>query len=91
LIAAVEVIPRGAQLRPNCVLAEGEATGHSHRVEPYGAAELFSVAGSLYLRVLAGQAVVVHQEHGPITLSKGEYRVWQQREYSPQSIRPVGD
>jgi hypothetical protein len=91
LIAAVDSIPGGAVRRPNCVLAEGELTGHSHRVEQYAAAELFEHAGSLYLRVLADEAKLVHQEHGPIALPRGQYRVWQQREYSPQSIRPVRD
>ena len=32
-IAAVEAIPDGAVRRTGWVLAEGEATGHSHRIE----------------------------------------------------------
>ena len=31
------------------------------------------------------------KEHGPITLPRGTYRVWQQREYSPEAIRIVMD
>jgi hypothetical protein len=91
LISTVAAIPRGATKRHNCVLAEGELTGHSHRIDQLGAAELFEHEGSLYLRVLAAEARVVHQEHGPITLQAGVYSVWQQREYSPQSIRSVKD
>jgi hypothetical protein len=45
----------------------------------------------LYLRVLASEAAVVHQEHGPVTLRQGVYAVWRQREYSPRAIRPVTD
>jgi hypothetical protein len=45
----------------------------------------------LYLRVLAERATVVHQEHGPIVLPQGAYRVWRQREYTPQGIRRVVD
>jgi hypothetical protein len=90
-IAVVDAIPAGSVKRPNCVLAEGELTGHSHRVDQTGAAELYECQGALYLRVLAGEAVVVHQEHGPITLSQGVYAVWQQREYTPRALRPVTD
>ena len=91
LISAVDAIPRGATKRRDCVLAEGEITGHSHRIDQPGAATLFEHEGRLYLRVLAGEAKVVHQEHGPITLKQGLYTVWQQREYSPESLRTVND
>jgi hypothetical protein len=91
LIAEAGAIPRGAIRRPNCVLAEGELTGHSHRIDQPGVAELYECNGMLYLQVLAGEAKVVHQEHGPITLPHGVYAVWQQREYTPQSIRPMTD
>jgi hypothetical protein len=91
LISSVDSIPGGATRRPDGVLAEGEATGHSHRIEQPTAAELLEHRGQLYLRVVAGQVQIVHQEHGPITLPRGQYRVWKQREYTPQAIRPVRD
>ena len=75
----------------HCVLAEGEVTGHTHRIEEPGAAELLECGGTLYLRVIADRATVVHQEHRPLALPHGEYRVWQQREYTPQAIRTVAD
>ena len=90
-IAPVDSIPAGAVERPQTVLAEGEATGHSHRVAEPGAAVLLEKDGKLYLRVTADEATVVHQEHHAITLPRGEYRVWQQREYSPEAIRTVRD
>jgi hypothetical protein len=91
LISTVDAIPRGAAKRPNCVLAEGEMTGHSHRIDQPGVAELLEHQGRLYLRVLAKEAKVVHQEHGPITLAQGLYAVWQQREYEREAVRRVGD
>jgi hypothetical protein len=91
LIAAVDTIPPGAVMRPNCVLAEGELTGHSHRVDQTGVAELHECGGVMYLQVLASEAKVVHQEHGAITLPQGVYTVWQQREYTPKSVRRVAD
>ena len=90
-IAPVGLIPPDAVKKHHCVLAEGEATGHSHRIAEPGAATLFESGGKLYLRVTADHATVIHQEHRAITLPRGEYRVWQQREYTPQAIVTVRD
>ena len=90
-IAVVSKIPKGAKPQSHCVLAEGEVTGHSHRVEGREHAHLHAHAGALYLEVLADRATVVHDEHRPITLPRGVYRVWRQREYSPEAIRIVRD
>jgi hypothetical protein len=90
-IASVRQIPETAEPRPHCVLAEGEVTGHSHRVAEPTAARLYSDSSTLYLRVTVERATVVHDEHGPITLARGMYRVWRQREYSPEAIRFVRD
>ena len=90
-IAPVRSIPKGAKPRPGGVLVEGELTGHSHRVADLRTAAVLESGGGLFLRVLADTATVVHQEHGPITLPRGAYRVWGQREYSPEAIRRVLD
>jgi hypothetical protein len=90
-ICQTKALPAGAEPRPHCVLAEGEVTGHSHRVAADGGARLFAHPDSLFLEVIAATAVVVHEEHGPITLPRGVYRVWRQREYSPEAIRIVRD
>ena len=37
------------------------------------------------------EATVVHPEHGPIKLPKGNYRVWKQREFADEKPRPVRD
>jgi len=90
-IASVANIPKGAKPRPGGVLVEGEATGHSHRVADLRTAEVLQDGDQMFLRVLADAAIIVHQEHGPITLSRGTYLVWGQREYSPEAIRRVVD
>ncbi len=36
-------------------------------------------------------ATFVHEEHGPVTLPPGDYKVVIQREYSPEAIRNVAD
>ena len=90
-MAPVRSVPKGAKPRPGGVLVEGELTGHSHRVADLRTAEVLEARGNLFLRVLAESTTIVHQEHGPITLSRGTYRVWGQREYSPGGIRNVAD
>jgi len=90
-IQACPQVPPEAKKLPHCILAKGELTGHAHRVEESGAAVLFEFGGSQYLDVKAAQATVAHEEHGPIVLPRGTYRVWIQREYSPEEIRRVVD
>lgn len=90
-ISAVSSIPGEASGRPlpHTILAHGELTGHSHRVaDP---ATLYAGEGCLYLDVVADRARVVHDEHGTIVLDRGTYRVWRQREYTPQRIVTVQD
>jgi hypothetical protein len=99
LIAQIAALPASEQLAPrhNTILARGEITGHSHRIAEAGAVQLWEQVGvnnqfgELFLQVTAEQATVVHEEHRPITLARGLYRVWMQREYHPTAIRKVVD
>jgi hypothetical protein len=91
LVDQIDEIPVDVVERPHLVLAEGEMTGHSHRIAESCAAELFQAGGAMYLRVTAPTATLIHQEHGPVVLPQGDYRVWCQREYSPKEIRIVRD
>lgn len=65
---------------PHLTLAQGEATGHHHTVT-CGDADLYEENGTLYLHVESDEAQVTHQEHGTVTLPKGDYRIRQVREY----------
>lgn len=76
-------IPESALRLQDAVLAEGEITGHSHRIEDLASAAVFEDRGQLYLEVIADRARIVHEEHGPIELARGSYRVWRQREFDP--------
>lgn len=74
------------------ILAYGEVTGHAHAIlDPE--VELFTVADEVdrWLRVGGAGTVIQHEEHGPITLPPGDYRIRIQREYSPEEIRRVVD
>jgi hypothetical protein len=87
LVGSADLIPTDAKRKYVPVLVEGEATGHSHRIENLEAAEVWEVDEEFYLKVLAPTICIVHEEHGPITLQTGTYRIWRQREYTPGPIR----
>ncbi len=88
LLTAIASLPEGLIVRANNVIAEGEATGHSHRL--LAGRVLVDAQGALFLEVLHATSVI-HQEHHAITLPPGCYRVTQQREYTPEGIREVRD
>lgn len=81
------------------VLAEGELTGHRHAIHEQvvmfrddGLAR--DIPADLYIghvRVGDEGAKVIHQEHAPIELEKGTYRLRRQRELGPAEARVVLD
>ena len=75
---------------PHLTLAEGEVTGHKHRITE-GKAELYSKDGTLYLRVFSETALLAHEEHQAIAVPQGHWMVRIQREYEPSSWRYVAD
>ena len=75
---------------PHLTLAEGEVTGHSHRISE-GKAELYEKDGTLYLRVLSETATLIHEEHKAIQIPQGSWMVRIQREYEPEGWRYVAD
>lgn len=91
IIVKADSIPAAAIRRPAAVLARGEATGHSHRIEDPRSVELFDHEGMGYLRVTGSEARLVHDEHSPIVLPRGIFRFWMQREYTPKEIRRIVD
>ena len=87
-------LPAGAnrvkRVRGRLVLAEGEATGHTHAVAT-PKAELWRVGGEMFLLVPKGGAAVEHEEHSPVALQKGCYEVIRQVEYDGELERRVLD
>lgn len=90
--------PLNAEFKPAkgpVILAEGEATGHHHAIREF---EGIRISGTMNPAIgqemvlsIPAPVEVTHQEHAPIMLPKGTYRVTRQREYSPQAIRSVAD
>ena len=90
-IEACNQIPKGAKRLPHLLLAKGELTGHAHRIEGNRGASLFEAGDERFLDVTDDSITIIHEEHAPITLTRGAYRVWIQREYSPDAIHRVMD
>lgn len=95
LLMAVEHIPSAAKVQPECVVAHGEVTGHTHRIER-GAARYVEDdeeedAPQQWLLVFHDAAELVHEEHPALTLPSGRYRVIQQRSYVPEELPDVQD
>ncbi|MFD7611526.1 hypothetical protein [Streptomyces sp. NPDC059828] len=78
--------------RGRLVLALGEVTGHAHALAARGRLVRESgVPGGPMLLELPEGGRLVHEEHAPIALPKGWYRVVRQREYIPGAVRIVAD
>jgi hypothetical protein len=90
-IISVKGAPTGQRVQRRPVLAEGEVTGHAHRLARPDSGSVFTVGNQMYLEVLESTASVTHEEHGPVELTRGCYEVRIQREYSPKEIRRVVD
>lgn len=78
------------QTLSHLTLAEGEVTGHKHRISD-GQAELSFQDGTLYLRVLSDVATLTHEEHQAISIPQGNWMVRIQREYEPGGWRYLAD
>lgn len=73
------------------ILAFGEVTGHVHRVEGQNVAVYDT---ERFGRIIEGHKDfrIVHEEHAPIALRAGAYRVIRQREFDEtQIVRYVSD
>lgn len=77
-------------LLDHLTLAEGEVTGHSHRISD-GEAELFERDGVLYLKVLSPTAILIHEEHAAVNIPRGDWEIRIQREYVAEGWRYTAD
>jgi hypothetical protein len=93
LLVKVDSVPKGATREKNnedsIVLAYGETTGHAHRLKATGVLA-YQWQGDRLIEVTETSALT-HEEHSPITLVPGVYKVVHQREYTPERINRVVD
>lgn len=90
----ISQLPSGLPRLAHGVLAHGEITGHSHRLADTTNAVMYAGDRELlehFVEVTRDDVQVIHEEHGPITLAPGVYRIWRQREYTPERIVRVAD
>ena len=91
MIEEIRTIPDLRQKAQHLILAHGELTGHCHRIAERDSAILYDTPIGMVLHVLRDTATLVHDEHDSIELGQGYYRVWRQREYSPEGNRVIRD
>jgi hypothetical protein len=97
LIERVDHIPvsgRIVQSGGSAIVAEGEAIGHRHRI--IGSVTLYrddalasEIPPALYvghLQIKGAGARLEHEEHAPIAVAEGTYRVRRQRQLEPSDI-----
>jgi hypothetical protein len=79
ILEKVESIPVEAKKKDNLILAEGEATGHNHIAD----VGLLYLLGKEMFFETNKTATIKHQEHNPIIVEPGKYKVGIIREYDP--------
>lgn len=90
LLVRVDAVPSNSKNKKDNIVAEGEVTGHMHRI--HGAAVLEAEDEQLFVDAPDG-AEITHDEHGKIDIDPGRYEVRIVREYDPfeDEIRSVED
>ncbi len=97
MIVAVHSIPDGAtpiaRTKRGVVLAEGEVTGHAHRIPSRHAVLYRTETDARFMRVTAGGKVeLLHEEHAAVPVPVGDYRISIHAEYVPGELpRVVAD
>lgn len=87
-------LPTGERKRiADGIIVRGEKTGHHHSVAELDKAELYQVGSEMYLSVGEEGVSIQHQEHSPVPLEPGIWKIHQDQafDYSAQAIRNVAD
>lgn len=83
-IMSVDSLPELLKVKKTKTLAYGEFTGHSHRFDDQSSVVVLENDTDMYIEV-KDTSTLVHEEHGPHTLTKGFYKVLRKTEYDPFS------
>ena len=99
-IEAVDFIPDGCHQKKDNHLAEGEITGHFHELTGEGVSvmerEVKNKEGLILYELFAhapNGGVVTHQEHKPVTVPPGDYKIDRINEWDSfaEQARKVAD
>jgi hypothetical protein len=69
------------------ILAYGESSGHAHAIAEKHV-DLLTYQGARFL-VAESLFTLSHEEHNPIAIPAGQYRVVRQREFNPSIDHPI--
>lgn len=91
LLVSCGEVPAGArpedQATARVLLAEGERTGHAHTMLADRVSYFREDGGGAYVSVAGLSPVALsHEEHAPLAIPPGNYRVVQQRQYRPRAL-----
>jgi hypothetical protein len=93
LVHPIEKLPDGVleETQAEIVLAEGEVTGHSHKIcAKRGSVKRYTKDSEVYLEVKF-PVTLSHEEHAPLTIEPGVYQVRRQVEQWMDEVRQVAD
>ena len=92
LIKRIGELPANLTKLKTTVLAEGETTGHKHKLVGQQV-QVFKDSNQQMYVELKEPAQLVHEEHKTIDLDAGNYVIIHEREFEPfeQEIRRVAD
>jgi hypothetical protein len=105
LINKVDALPQDIVLSPlnDCLVAEGEQSGHNHRLVPTDEQSIITYYkredGFVYMNIVSGSATLGHwhgqtrdkADHEALTFTPGFYIIHPQREYDELGDRKVID
>mgnify|MGYP001566526567 CR=1 FL=1 len=80
LLEMVASLPKGATTKNGTVLYEGETVGHFHRLDVATEGLLHEKDGVLYIKTERA-VTITHEEHQPVTLEPGVWKVGRVQEY----------
>lgn len=88
--AALPDDAQAVETKGDAILAYGEVTGHAHRIKESAKVRVWSAGAERFLQVMETTALT-HEEHAPIALLPGVYKLPQQVEYAPRELQRVAD
>jgi len=91
LIKQIDQIPLMAKPLSTNIIAEGEITGHNHKL--YGSQQVYGTHSDKNFRIIEPtyfqakeEISLKHQEHDTLKISKGNYVILHEREHDPFNI-----
>ena len=82
LVKKIDHIPTGVIKKEDNIILEGEVTSHMHRLI---GGDILLADTRIFLHV-PEIGKIIHEEHFPIPLERGDYEVIRQRQYKSENM-----